>query len=91
MKWQAVPDAGIASAGEWRPLEPDVAKRCRRMTRRERCPNQAVAELNRERRLWRMRGSVTRPAWWAYCSEHLYGRWIEDGQVMTWVLRPIDR
>jgi hypothetical protein len=25
--------------------------------------------------------------WWAYCGEHLYGRWIEDGKIMHWILR----
>lgn len=25
--------------------------------------------------------------WWAYCERHLYGRWIEDGKVVGWVLR----
>lgn len=24
---------------------------------------------------------------YAYCAEHMYGRWIENGQVMTWILR----
>lgn len=23
---------------------------------------------------------------WAYCSEHMYGRWIEEGFVMHWIL-----
>lgn len=22
--------------------------------------------------------------WWAYCADHMYGRWVEDGQVMAW-------
>jgi hypothetical protein len=27
--------------------------------------------------------------WWAYCSnpEHMFGRWIEAGKVMHWILR----
>lgn len=25
---------------------------------------------------------------WGYCPAHMYGRWIEGGQVMCWVLRP---
>jgi hypothetical protein len=31
------------------------------------------------------------PRWFYYCSEHLYGRWIEDGQVMSWIVREIAR
>jgi hypothetical protein len=42
------------------------------------CGRAPVAALNRG---WR-----DRDAWWFYCEEHLYGRWIEDGQVMHWRL-----
>lgn len=28
------------------------------------------------------------PLPFAYCEEHLYGRWIEDGRVMEWRLVP---
>jgi hypothetical protein len=31
------------------------------------------------------RGERRRP--WGYCPDHLYGRWIEDGRVMHWILR----
>jgi hypothetical protein len=24
--------------------------------------------------------------WWAYCAEHLFGGWIEDGVVMGWIV-----
>jgi hypothetical protein len=24
---------------------------------------------------------------WGYCQDHMFGRWIEDGQVMHWILR----
>lgn len=27
------------------------------------------------------------PRWWLYCERHMFGRWIEDGQVMEWSLR----
>ena len=30
-----------------------------------------------------------RTQWWAYCERHSFGRWIEDGKVMHWILRPI--
>lgn len=28
-----------------------------------------------------------RPQRWRYCEDHMYGRWIEDGQVWHWILR----
>ncbi len=28
-----------------------------------------------------------RRQWWAYCPLHSYGRWVEDGKVMHWILR----
>lgn len=46
------------------------------------CGAPAVAELDRDR-------TGRRPKWWAYCPDHLYGRWIENGQVMHWILREI--
>lgn len=42
------------------------------------CQNRAVAQIERGRR--------GRWHWWAYCADHLYGRWIEDGVVMSWRL-----
>lgn len=42
------------------------------------CRAQAVAELNR--------GYRSRESWWAYCPDHLYGRWVQDGAVWAWVL-----
>jgi hypothetical protein len=44
------------------------------------CGQPAVAELDRGRR-------AGREKWWAYCPAHLYGRWVEDGKVMCWVVR----
>lgn len=57
---------------------------------RVRCPNLAAAELNRPTRT-RYRAWDAPPVsrWWAYCPEHMYGRWVEDGQVMHWILRPV--
>lgn len=48
-----------------------------------RCPHPAVAELNRGA----LRGNERPPNWWAYCASHLYGRFIEDGQVMCLILK----
>lgn len=28
---------------------------------------------------------------WAYCQDHMFGRWIEDGKVMHWILRKAER
>lgn len=36
--------------------------------------------------LVRLRGIKTRIPW-NYCLAHAYGRWAEDGKVMTWKLR----
>lgn len=47
------------------------------------CHAPSVASLNRGKMT--RRGPV--PAWWPYCPAHLYNRWIENGQVMHWVLR----
>jgi hypothetical protein len=42
------------------------------------CKQPSVAELRRS-------SMGDGRDWWAYCGEHLFGRWIEDGQVMHWV------
>jgi len=47
------------------------------------CTGEVVAELNRARVNWR-NGTVS-STWWAYCAEHMYGRWVEDGKVWSWV------
>lgn len=44
-------------------------------TPRKRCPKPAVASLLRP-----FGRKAPRP--WHYCEDHLYGRWIEDGQVV---------
>jgi hypothetical protein len=51
---------------------------CRKRIDGERCQNAPVAALLRGR---------TQSRWWLYCPTHMYGRWIEDGQVMWWVAR----
>lgn len=75
------------SSNRWRPLPPEPAKRCRYLggTPRAQCPNTAVAETDRGRHSANQHGTY-RGNWWAYCLEHLYGRWIENGRVMYWRL-----
>lgn len=52
--------------------------RCRwMMPNRKACGADAAASLNR--------GRLGRTSWWDYCPDHLYGRWIEDGQVWHYV------
>jgi len=74
----------------WRLLLAGTAKRCRMQKgRHEHCGKPAVAEMNRKRHAplaWDRYRLVDR--WWAYCGEHLYGRWIEDGQILYWRLVP---
>jgi hypothetical protein len=47
------------------------------------CGKPAVAEMNRGRYAPGAR-TTRRDAWWAYCGDHLYGRWMEDGVLMCW-------
>lgn len=48
------------------------------------CSQPAVAERNAS-------SNPGRSQWRPYCEQHLAaaGRWIEDGQVMTWALRKV--
>lgn len=66
-------------------------KRCRSGAGpgRPACGRPSVAELKRGRVPW---GTTTppNPSWWAYCEDHMYGRWIEDGRVLEFRLRGID-
>jgi hypothetical protein len=86
-RWGDIPGGFHLEAGpdkEWRLVSGE--KTCRRREgKHSSCPRKAVAEFNRRRR-----GAVypygPRDNWWAYCPEHMYGRWIEDGQVMHWRL-----
>jgi hypothetical protein len=45
------------------------------------CKNRPVAKLNRSH--------TTRPRWWFYCADHLFGKRIVDGQMQTRVLREV--
>jgi hypothetical protein len=76
--WEPVVDGD----NRWRLVTSE--RRCRRMTGHKSCGRPAVAELNRGR--WRPAGHGRVDAWWAYCADHLYDRWIEDGKVMGWRL-----
>jgi hypothetical protein len=61
-----------------------TGKQCRmRLNRHITCARPAVAEFARQRRL---SSGKAIDAWWAYCEEHLYGRWIENGVIMYWKL-----
>jgi hypothetical protein len=51
--------------------------------RQPHCPRPSAAELARTTYL--SSGKTVR--WWAYCDQHLYGRWIEDGKIMHWILK----
>jgi hypothetical protein len=54
----------------------DPGRKCRRRG----CGKPSVAS--------RVRGFKQKQRW-AYCESHMYGRWIEDGQVMHWILQEV--
>jgi hypothetical protein len=87
--WDEIPGGYEVVAVEdkdWR-LTPEP-KRCRwtaGFSPRRACGGPSVAEFRRAR----LGAIPTDHRWWAYCGEHLYGRWIESGQVMHWILRKI--
>lgn len=63
--------------GDW---QVDTGRRCRRQRARHKaCGKPSVASLQR--------GKGGR---WAYCPDHLYGRWIENGEVMHWILQAVN-
>lgn len=83
-RWAAHP-----AGPDWRT---ETERQCRRMhgtvRGRTRCTRQAVAALNRPRRVsWR--NPVVIDSWWAYCPDHMYGRWVEDGRVMEYRAEPV--
>lgn len=71
-EWQAAQE----NDGRWT-VPPLGAGRCRYVVGRRACGQPPVASL---RRGTRKRG------YWDYCERHLYGRWIENGVVMSWRL-----
>ena len=81
-EWVARPDE------EWCLATPDEAdvRKCRHSTAHP-CPNKPVAAMNRGVR-------INEPPYvadrlWFYCADHMYGRWIEDGEVMGWTTRKV--
>ena len=80
---QPVPDGYEAQVyaedEQWRVRSEDAPPRkCRGKLA---CQSPPVAEMNR-------RPADMRSMWWAYCAEHMYGRWIEGGRVVGCRLRP---
>lgn len=51
------------------------------------CRSISVAAIDRGRTP--RGGGPRRVAWWHYCADHLYGRWIEDGKVFSWRVEEI--
>jgi hypothetical protein len=82
--WEWRPDPA------WRVITPDRAARSCRWGagyHRRACGQPAAAEMNRRRH---NRNRPTTDCWWAYCTDHLYGRRITDGVVQRRVLMPDD-
>jgi hypothetical protein len=50
------------------------------------CGRPCAAEVNRGAHV---RGKFV-SRWWAYCERHMYGRWIEDGQILMWALAKVE-
>ena len=71
---EAVPETSIGSGGTW---QIDSTRRCRYAAPRS-CGKPSVASL--------LRGTK-KPVWYGYCPDHMYGRFIQDGQVMCWILK----
>jgi hypothetical protein len=78
-RWVAVPDKA------WRV---DSGRQCRMIGGhpRIRCAEPAVAAMNRGRRVY---GRGVSDSWWAYCADHMFGRWVEDGRVMHWIAEEV--
>ncbi|HEY6493291.1 MAG TPA: hypothetical protein VIZ43_08465 [Trebonia sp.] len=76
---EAVPEASLSSGGRWRVA---TGKRCRGCCGggRKACGQPSAAELDRSHIAGRQR-------WYAYCANHAYGRFVESGQVMCWILK----
>lgn len=83
--WVAVA-ADTLPSNRWRLAS---GRQCRQFAGnpRRRCENPAVAAVNRGLHRWR--SNKTFDSWWHYCADHLYGRWIENGVLMIWILRPV--
>jgi hypothetical protein len=64
----------VEEGPDWR--TEDGTRRCSHGTGR--CDERAVLALQR---------GTKRKMWYRYCPGHSYGRWVEDGKVMCWILR----
>lgn len=89
-----MPPAGDVPAGhewvveeagpEWQ-LASSPQVRCRHTSKAVKCGETASVTLNRGR--WDAATGTNHDSWWAYCCAHSWGRWVEDGRVVTWALR----
>lgn len=87
-RWEAAPEGETYGVLEWQVLPPGAVRACRFTLERRSCGAPAVAILNRRRR--NRRTGAVRDWWWPYCGDHLYGRWIEAGQVFHWRAVPLE-
>ena len=82
-RWEA-PEGYMHVAREegpdWSPVPRCSTGRCRRRG----CRKAAVLSLNR---MFLVPPTEGARGWWDYCEDHAYGRWLEDGKVMHWVMR----
>jgi hypothetical protein len=77
----AVPDE------DWRI---EAGKPCRRAgARHKTCGKPSAAAVNQRHTRAYGYGEPSRTvdSWWPRCPDHMDGNWVEDGQVMHWVLR----
>jgi hypothetical protein len=65
----------VLAGNDWRLVIGE--KRCRLLQARKACGAPAVVEVNRAQH-------GRRDNWWAYCGDHMFGRWIEDGRIWQW-------
>ena len=63
------------------PMRVDGTRRCRYMVERRSCGEPSAIAI--------LRGK-TRKTWWGYCLPHSFGRWVEGGRVMCWILKADD-
>jgi hypothetical protein len=78
-----VPDgyelAAVEAGPEWRA---ETGYLCRSMiSRHAYCREPSVAAIARSY------GGRPRQRTWGYCAQHAFGKWVEDGKVMMWILR----
>lgn len=68
----------VRPAANWR-LDP--GRKCRTSVAHP-CGKPSAAALART---YHRTGKPDSTVWWAYCEDHMYGRWIEDGRVVQWI------